>query len=119
MTQPTPDLLSAARAIDSDVIGLRRELHAHPELGLQLPETQQRILEALTGLGLDITTGDSVSSVVADLDTGREGPTVLLRGDMDARPLTEETDVPFKSKVGCMRVGTIPMWRCSWGQRSC
>lgn len=99
MNQPTPDLLTAARSIDSEVIALRRELHANPELGLQLPETQARILEALTGFGLDITVGDSVTSVVADLDTGREGPTVLLRGDMDALPLTEATDVPFKSRV--------------------
>lgn len=99
MTQPTPDLLSAARDFDSEVVELRRELHANPELGLHLPETQQRILESLTGLGLDITLGESVSSVVADLDTGRPGPTVLLRGDMDALPLTEDTDVPFKSKV--------------------
>ena len=99
MTQPTPTLMSAAQEFVPETIELRRELHANPELGLQLPETQKRVLEALTGLGLDIKLGDSVSSVVADLDTGRDGPTVLLRGDMDALPLTEDTDLPFKSKV--------------------
>lgn len=99
MTQPTSDLLSAARDIASEVVELRRELHANPELGLYLLGTQQRILESLTGLGLDITLGEGLSSVVADLDTGREGPTVLLRGDMDALPLTEDTDLPFTSKV--------------------
>ena len=99
MTHPAADLLSAAQDIASEVVELRRDLHANPELGLQLPGTQKRILEALTGLGLDITLGESVSSVVADLDTGREGPTILLRGDMDALPLTEDTDVPFKSTV--------------------
>jgi amidohydrolase len=99
MTQPTPDLVSAAKDVASEVVELRRELHANPELGLHLPGTQKRILESLTGLGLDITLGDSVTSVVADLDTGRDGPTILLRGDMDALPLTEDTDVPFKSKV--------------------
>lgn len=99
MTQPTSDLPSAARDIASEVVALRRELHANPELGLDLPETQQRVLESLTGLGLDITLGESLSSVVADLDTGREGPTVLLRGDMDALPLTEDTGLPFESKV--------------------
>lgn len=83
----------------SEIVGLRRELHANPELGLHLPGTQQRILDALTGLGLDITLGKDVSSVVADLDTGRDGPTILLRGDMDALPLTEDSDLPFKSKV--------------------
>jgi len=99
MTQPTSDLLSAAQDVASEVVELRRELHANPELGLHLPETQQRILESLTGLGLDITLGESLSSVVADLDTGRDGPTVLLRGDMDALPLTEDTNLPFKSNV--------------------
>ena len=99
MTQPTPNLLSAAQEFVPETIELRRELHANPELGLQLPETQKRVLEALTGLGLDITLGESVTSVVADLDTGRDGPTVLLRGDMDALPLTEDTDLPFKSRV--------------------
>lgn len=98
MTQPTPTLMSAAQEFVPETVELRRELHANPELGLQLPETQKRILEALTGLGLDITLGESVTSVVADLDTGRDGPTVLLRGDMDALPLTEHTDLPFKSK---------------------
>jgi amidohydrolase len=99
MTQPTSDLVSAATDINSEVIELRREIHANPELGLHLPGTQQRVLESLTGLGLDITLGEGLSSVVADLDTGRDGPTVLLRGDMDALPLTEDTDEPFKSKV--------------------
>ena len=99
MTQPTFDLLSAARNVAPEIVELRRDLHANPELGLHLPGTQQRILDALTGLGLDITLGESVSSVVADLDTGRDGPTVLLRGDMDALPLTEDTDLPFKSGV--------------------
>ncbi|MFT7475504.1 MAG: amidohydrolase [Verrucomicrobiales bacterium] len=99
MTKPTSDLVSAALDVTPEVIELRREVHANPELGLHLPGTQQRILESLTGLGLDITLGESLSSVVADLDTGRDGPTVLLRGDMDALPLTEDTDEPFKSTV--------------------
>lgn len=99
MTQPTSDLLTATQDVASEVVELRRELHANPELGLHLPGTQKRILESLTGLGLDITVGESVSSVVADLDTHRDGPTVLLRGDMDALPLTEDTDLPFTSKV--------------------
>ena len=99
MNKTSSDLLSAAQALAPEAVELRRELHAKPELGLQLPQTQKQILEALTGLGLDITLGDSVSSVVADLDTGRDGPTVLLRGDIDALPLTEDAVLPFKSTV--------------------
>ncbi len=99
MPHPKSDLLSAAQGLSSEVVELRRELHANPELGLHLPRTQKRILDSLTGLGLDITLGENLSSIVADLNTGRDGPTVLLRGDMDALPLTEDTDLPFKSKV--------------------
>lgn len=96
---PGAELLDAAQGFDDHTIELRREIHKDPELGLQLPRTQQRILDSLTGLGLDITTGESTTSVVADLDTGRPGPTVLLRGDMDALPLTEDFDSEFKSQV--------------------
>ncbi len=98
-TNVGPDLLDAAEAVHDDTISLRRAIHADPELGLDLPRTQAKILEALTGLDLDITLGESTSSVVADLDTGRDGPTVLLRGDMDALPLTEDYESEFQSKV--------------------
>lgn len=92
------DLLHAAAALDSGTIELRRAIHQDPELGLDLPNTQGRIVEALSGLGLDITLGKSTTSVVADLDTGRPGPTVLLRGDMDALPLTEDYVSDFQSQ---------------------
>ena len=92
-----PDLLVAAEAFQSTTVELRRALHAEPEIGLQLPETQAKVLESLTGLGLDITLGESTTSVVADLDTGKPGPTVLLRGDMDALPLQEDYVSEFQS----------------------
>src|SRR5207244_2847790 len=69
-----------------------------PELGLRLPQTQQAVLRALDGLPLRITTGTSADSVVAVLDGGRPGGSVLLRGDMDALPLTEETGLEFSSQ---------------------
>ncbi|MGI9598719.1 MAG: M20 metallopeptidase family protein [Acidimicrobiales bacterium] len=92
------DLLEAARDLQDVTIELRRSIHAEPELGLQLPDTQAKIVDSLTGLGLDITLGQSTTSVVADLDTGRPGPTVLLRGDMDALPLTEDYVSDFQSR---------------------
>ncbi len=79
------------------MVELRRAIHADPELGLELPRTQTRVLESLTGLGLDITTGETCTSVVAELDSGKPGPTVLLRGDMDALPLQEDAEIGFKS----------------------
>lgn len=91
------DLLEAARNLQGETIELRRSIHAEPEIGLQLPDTQAKILESLTGLGLNITLGESTTSVVADLDTGKPGPTVLLRGDMDALPLQEDFVSDFTS----------------------
>ena len=88
----------AASQLD-DAIDLRRRIHERPELGNQLPGTQAMVLEALDGLPLTLTTGSSVSSVVAILDGDEPGPTVLLRGDMDALPMPEDTDLEFKSRV--------------------
>ena len=93
-----PDLLEAARNLQDQTVELRRSIHAEPEIGLQLPLTQAKIVESLTGLGLDVTLGESTTSVVADLDSGKPGPTVLLRGDMDALPLTEDYVSDFQSK---------------------
>jgi amidohydrolase len=93
------DLLAEAGALLDDVVALRRDLHRRPELGLDLPATQARVLESLDGLPLTVTTGDRQSSIVADLDGGRPGPTVLLRGDMDALPMPEDTGLDFASEV--------------------
>ena len=91
-----------AREIGPDLIELRRRLHRAPELGLHLPETQATVLEALSDLDLEVHTGSSLSSVVAVLRGGAphegERPVVLLRGDMDALPVTEEVDVDYASQ---------------------
>jgi hippurate hydrolase len=93
------ELLDQARGTLPGVIELRRELHRHPELGLELPRTQQAVLRALDGLPLTVRTGNSVTSVVADLEGDAGGPTVLLRGDMDALPMPEDTGLDFASEV--------------------
>lgn len=89
-----------------DLIALRRELHQIPEVGLQLPMTQQRVLQALEGLPLEITLGKSVTSVVAVLRGTRPGdgerPVVLLREDMDGLPVEELTGLDFASTNGNM-----------------
>ncbi|MGH3488711.1 MAG: M20 metallopeptidase family protein [Actinopolymorphaceae bacterium] len=77
---------------------LRRELHQIPEIGLDLPRTQARVLAALADLPLEISTGAGLSSVTAVLRGGRPGPVVLLRGDMDALPVTELTGEEFTSR---------------------
>ena len=90
---------SEARELLADTVQLRRSIHSEPEIGLDLPKTQSKVLDGLSGLDLDIKTGDSLSSVVATLTGDAEGPTILLRGDMDALPMTEETGDDFASTV--------------------
>jgi hippurate hydrolase len=92
------DLLAEAEAIGTDLAALRHDLHRIPEQGLAVPRTQARVLAALEGLGLEVTTGSAVGSVVAVLRGGKPGPAVLLRGDMDALPVTEETGEAFTSE---------------------
>ena len=99
MTEVLDGVLDEAGALLDSAIDLRRRIHERPELGNVLPGTQAMVLEALDGLPLRVTTGTSLSSVVAVLDGDAPGPTVLLRGDMDALPMHEDTDVEFKSTV--------------------
>jgi amidohydrolase len=93
------DLLADAEAVLDEVVALRREIHREPELGLDLPKTQARVLKALDGLPLTVSTGTRQTSVVADLAGARPGPTVLLRADMDALPMPEDTGLDFASAV--------------------
>ncbi|MFF7364970.1 amidohydrolase [Streptomyces sp. NPDC008125] len=90
-------LLQDAHALAPALTELRHALHREPELGLDLPLTQRRIVEALAGLGLEITLGKGLSSVTAVLRGGLPGPAVLLRGDMDGLPVQEDTGLPYAS----------------------
>ncbi|MFH0522180.1 M20 family metallopeptidase [Streptomyces sp. M41] len=92
-------VLAMARDLAPETVVLRRELHTWPEVGLDLPGTQRRVLAALDGLGLHISTGHRLSSVRATLTGATEGPTILLRADMDALPLTEDTGRDFASRT--------------------
>jgi len=95
-------ILAESAALLPELVALRRRLHATPELGLDLPRTQAIVLDALAGLDLEITLGTRTTSVVAVLRGGRPGPTVLLRGDMDALPVEEQTGLDFASTNGNM-----------------
>jgi amidohydrolase len=99
MTAAAADLLAAARADAARTVDLRRRLHRQPEIGLHLPRTQATVLEALADLPIEVTTGSSTSSVVGVLRGARPGPTYLLRGDMDALPVHEDTGLDFASEV--------------------
>src|SRR3954470_14819127 len=99
MPSSDADLLAAAYADADRTIDLRRRLHRQPEIGLHLPRTQATILDALTGLPIEVTTGKSTSSVVGVLRGARPGPTYLLRADLDALPVQEDTGLPFASEI--------------------
>ena len=88
-----------AHELAHDLTTVRHTLHRHPEIGLDLPVTQRTVLAELDGLGLEISTGEALTSVTAVLRGRPGGPTVLLRGDMDALPVTEATGVEFASEI--------------------
>jgi amidohydrolase len=88
-----------ATRISGDLTALRRAIHAEPEIGRDLPRTQEKVLAVLDGLPLEVSRGRALSSVTAVLRGGRPGGTVLLRGDMDALPVTERTGLPYASGV--------------------
>jgi amidohydrolase len=92
-------LVDDAERMDRDLVEVRHALHREPEVGLHLPRTQARLLDALSGLPIEVRAGDRLSSVTGVLRGGRPGPTVLLRGDMDALPVHEALDVAFRSRI--------------------
>ena len=89
--------IAAGEAALPDAVALRRAIHADPELGLDLPRTTAKVRAALAGLPLEIREGPSTTGLVAILRGPANGRTVLLRGDMDALPLTEDTGLDFTS----------------------
>ncbi len=98
-------LRADAAASAGELAELRHAIHREPEIGLDLPLTQAKVLAALDGLPLEISTGRKLSSVTAVLRGDAAGPrpdgarpVVLLRGDMDALPVTEATGLPYSSR---------------------
>jgi amidohydrolase len=95
--------LDEAKDLLPSAVFLRRRIHENPELGLDLPLTTQAVLDGLQGIDIDIARGTSTSGLIVSL-TGtkpgsQSGRTILLRGDMDALPMPEETGLEFASKI--------------------
>ncbi len=91
-------MLDKAHALAPEIIRLRREIHAHPELAFQEVRTAQLVAETLREIGgIDIRTGVGKTGVVGQLGTG-DGPTIGIRADMDALPIDEATGLPFASQ---------------------
>ncbi|GAB3293325.1 amidohydrolase [Epidermidibacterium keratini] len=99
------NLREDASAIQDDLVQLRRTLHQIPEIGLDLPRTQETVMAELESLGLELHTGTKTTSITGVLRGGKQGSnprTVLIRGDMDALPVDEETGLDFASTNGAM-----------------
>src|SRR6185312_7226067 len=94
-----------AEALQSQIVAWRRDFHEHPELGNHEFRTAGIIAKYLQSLGLEVKTGIATTGVVGILKGGHPGPVVALRSDMDALPITERTDVPFKSTVKAAYMG--------------
>ncbi len=94
------DRLSAE--LNPQVVAWRRDFHKNPELGNSEVRTAKVIADELRKLGFEVTTGVAKTGVVGVLRGGRPGPVVALRSDMDALPVTEQGDLPFKSTVKTM-----------------
>lgn len=97
-------LLEDARALQGDIADLRHRLHQEPEIGLDLPRTQEKVLEWLQPLGYEVTLGTDATSITAVLRGGHtdgtaSAPAVLLRGDMDALPVQERTGLGYSSRI--------------------
>ena len=92
-----PDFRETAEQHFDDMLALRRDFHQYPELGFQETRTSGIVAQQLADLGLEVQRGLGKTGVVGLLVGARPGPTLLLRFDMDALPIQEENDLPFKS----------------------
>jgi len=93
-----PDFLSEAQALFEYTQSMRRDFHAHPELGFHEIRTGGIVAKEMTVLGLEVHTGVGGTGVVALLEGDKPGPVVLVRADMDALPIHEETGAPYASQ---------------------
>jgi amidohydrolase len=89
-------MFNKAKEIQSEMVAWRRDIHMHPELGFEEQRTPALIAEAMEGLGYRVRTGVGKTGVVAELGNGK--PIVAIRADMDALPIQEANQVPYKSK---------------------
>src|SRR5918995_518720 len=93
------DVEKVSAEINPQVVAWRRDFHKNPELGNRETRTAKIIADELRKLGFEVTTGVATTGVVGVLRGGRPGPVVALRADMDALPVAEQGDLPFKSNA--------------------
>lgn len=97
--QEDPRVVTAVQRLTPEIVALRQDIHRNPELGNRETRTARIVAERLRALGLEVRTGVAHTGVVGILRGGRPGPVVAVRADMDALPVSEQTDLPFASTV--------------------
>jgi len=120
---PDAEIRAAAERVAPSVVAVRRDLHAHPELSNREERTGHLVVERLRDLGLEVRHPVARTGVVGVLRGGLPGAVVALRADMDALPIDEQNDVPYKSQTpgvmhACghdahtaMLLGAAEVWR--------
>jgi amidohydrolase len=99
MSITTETICARARQVQQRMVEIRRDLHRHPELGMQEHRTAGIVAERLRALAIPVQTGVGGTGVVGVLTGGRPGPTIALRADMDALPIQDRKEVPYASSV--------------------
>ena len=105
---------AAAQALNLETVALRRDLHQHPEIAFEETRTAGVVASQLEQLGLQVRTGVGKTGVIATLAGAKAGRTVLARADMDALPIHEERDTPYRSQTAgaCTPAATTATPRC-------
>jgi amidohydrolase len=99
MNDITRDLLSRAQELAPELTRIRREIHRNPELGFQEFQTAALVADTLNEIGqIEVRTGIGITGVIGDMGNN-DGPTIAIRADMDALPIHEENDVPYRSQI--------------------
>ena len=111
--QGWPEVEQMASDLEQQVIEWRRQIHQNPELSNREFETAAMVAQHLESLGIEVTTGVAHTGVVGILEGGRPGPVIALRADMDALPVPERNDLPFRSEAtGEYNGETVPSHAC-------
>ena len=110
------DIRALAEQYAPYIIERRRYYHQHPELSFKEVETTKSLVEDVKAMGLEVQTFPDYTGLIATLDTGRPGKTVMLRSDIDALPVKECTGLPShpRTTASCTPAATTTTWPCSW-----
>ena len=92
------NMINESRLFQDKLVGIRRDLHRIPEIGFTLPKTRKYIIDRLAAMGIEFTTNEEDSGLIAYINKGKPGKILVFRADMDALPITEETGASYASE---------------------